>query len=67
MLEIFDFITEGMREDSELVDIINGMVWCEIESTYQDKPTYSRFLFALDGIGVWYDYGADYHFFTHEG
>ena len=67
MLETFDFITDGMREDSELVDIINGMVWCEMESTYQDKPTHSRFLFALDGIGVWYDYGADYHFFTHEG
>ena len=67
MIETFDFITEGMREDSELVDIINGMVWCEMESTYQNKPTHSRFLFALDGIGVWYDDGADYHFFTHEG
>lgn len=66
-IETFDFIVNGLKDDYELTDIVNGMVWCEMETTHQNKPTHSRFMFSQDGIGVWYDYGADYHFFTHQG
>jgi len=66
-LEIFDFTIDGLRDDTDLIDILNCFVWCDAETTYQSKPTHSRFMFSRDGIGVWYDYGADYHFFTHEG
>jgi hypothetical protein len=66
-IESFDLIIDGLRDDSELIDIVNGMVWCEMETTYQIKPVHSSLVFELDGVGVWYDYGADYHFFTHQG
>lgn len=65
-MRLFDFIVEGYNvtyEESDLLDIVYGLCWGEIDTTEQEKPTHSRYLFTRDGVSVYYDYGADYYFF----
>jgi hypothetical protein len=57
---------EQERNDREAVACAGGMCWDEIEVTEQDKPEDSRFITSTNGVGVWYDYGADYYFFEDE-
>lgn len=68
-MKLFDFIVSGYEindEDSDLVDILDGLCWCEIETTEQEKPKRSRFLLTRNGVSAYYDYGADYYFFEEE-
>jgi hypothetical protein len=70
-MRLFDFTVDGYEIDDEwreehLVDLVNGMVWCEMEVTEQNKPTHSHRLLSHAGVGVWYDYGADYYYFEDE-
>jgi len=46
-----------------LQDICNGFVWSECETTEQ-QIKFKRFVLSCNGIDVYYDYGADYYFFT---
>ena len=62
---IFDAILDNTTEEDAL-DYARGMVWDEAEGRHTDWPKYRRHVDTVDGIGVYYDYGADYHFFTDE-
>jgi hypothetical protein len=64
---IFDGILEGWEVDNEqgVLDYARGMVWSEIE-TNEQEISHKRYIGTVDGIGVYYDYGADYYFFTDE-
>ena len=42
------------------------MVWSEVETTEQDIK-YADFIDTVDGVEVYYDYGADYYFFVDNG
>lgn len=49
--------------DIDAIEYARGMVWCELEATEQDIK-YKRFVEEVDGVEVWYDFGADYYFFV---
>lgn len=63
---LFDYIVEGYdvtHEERDLLNLVHGLCWDEIETTEQEQPTHSRYLFTRNGISAYYDYGADYYFF----
>jgi len=43
-----------------------NVVWCDVGVTDQTIG-YSSCIDIVDGVGVHYDYAADYYFFTDEG
>ena len=59
---VYDAILEG-GSAAEAMDYARGMVWMEVESSEQEI-THKRFVDTVDGIDVYYDYGADYYFFS---
>ena len=61
---VYDAILSETTEEDAL-DYARGMVWCEIEATEQEIK-YSSYVDTIGGVGVWYDYSADYFFFTEE-
>ena len=46
-------------------DCIRGLDWREYEVVTQNIG-HARYVETLDGINIFYDYGADYYFFTIE-
>ncbi len=38
--------------------------WMETPLTEQDKPRHSQHIDTVNGIDIYYDYGADYYFFA---
>jgi hypothetical protein len=58
-MRVFDYICVVNPEDA-----VRGLDWQEIETREQKKPTHSRYVGTMDGIEIWYDYGADYYFFV---
>lgn len=64
-MKLFDFI---LQNDPSLVDAqlicVDGAILSESEVTEQSKPTHSRAEGdPINGVQIWYDYGADYYFF----
>ncbi len=47
-------------------DYASGMAWCEVDQEEQQQPTHSRYVETVAGIGIYYDYAADYYYFTDE-
>jgi len=67
-MKIFDHILDG--HEATLQNAQNharGLDWMEVEVMEQDKPAHSGFMIEeINGVGIYYDYGADYYFFTDE-
>lgn len=61
---VFDEILENSTEQ-EALDYAQGIAWCEVESSEQTIK-YHNYIDTIEGIGVYYDFGADYYFFTDE-
>jgi hypothetical protein len=59
---IYDAILERSSPE-EAVDYARGMVWSEVEAA-EGEVKYAEFIDTVDGIDVYYDYGADYFFFA---
>lgn len=66
----YDVILNGHESEQDALDYAAGMVWCECE-TRQQSIAYGRYVGEVDGVEIYYDYGADYYFFcpsdTEEG
>ena len=61
---VYDAILQGDEAtEANALDYARGMVWMEVESSEQEI-THKRFIDTVDGIDVYYDYGADYYFFA---
>ena len=61
---IYDAILEGDEATEEnALDYARGIAWDEVEVSEQEIK-YSHFVDTVDGIDVYYDYGADYYFFA---
>lgn len=58
-------LQNGDYSDQDAIDYARGMVWCECEASLQTIG-YGRHVDTVEGIGVYYDYAADYYFFTDE-
>lgn len=58
-------ILEGYQVDSDqgAIDWARGYVFGESEPTEQNIA-FGRYIDTVNGIDVYYDYGADYYFFT---
>ena len=63
-LSTFDVILDNASQQ-EALDYAKGMVWGEVETTEQDIY-HSYPIETIDGVGVFYNYMADYYFFTDE-
>ena len=63
----FDAILNGYETETEqgAIDYARGMVWSECEVSEQ-SIAYGRYIDTVYGVGVYYDFGADYYFFTDE-
>lgn len=63
---VFDPILDGCNyTQKDAIDYARGMVWSEYEATEQNIK-YRDYIDTIDGVGVYYDFGADYYFFTDE-
>jgi len=61
----YDGILDGHEAETEedALDYARGMVWNEVETT-ENNIKYARYIDTVDGVDVYYDYGADYYFFA---
>lgn len=62
--KVYDTILQSVTQE-EALDYARGMVWEEIETT-KEKIYHSDFIETIEGVGVFYNYMADYYFFTEE-
>lgn len=60
---IYDEILENADEEYAL-EYANGMCWGEMEGQFENMPKYSQYVDTVNGVDVYYDYGADYYFFV---
>lgn len=67
LYKTYNVILDGHEAPTvpDVIKYVQGMVWSEIETTEQNIMC-DRYLDTVDGIGIYYDYGADYYFFTDE-
>lgn len=62
--KVYDTILQGVTQE-EALDYARGMVWCEEEATEQEVH-HCYPIETIEGVRVFYNYMADYHFFTDE-
>ena len=64
MMMVYDAILEGDEAtEANALEYAQGVVWDEVEVSEQEIK-YSQFIDTVNGIDVYYDYGADYYFFA---
>jgi hypothetical protein len=62
----YDTISQdGDYSDDDAREWARGFAWCECEVTEQ-AIGHARHIDTIDEIGIYYDYAADYYFFTDE-
>ena len=59
---VFDAILQNDPTEADAYDYARGIDWGEVETTEQ-TIAYARYVDTVDGIEIYYDYGADYYFF----
>lgn len=63
---IFDAILQGFEAtESGALEYAACMCWGEVEAEPQSIG-YANHIDTINGVGVYYDYAADYYFFTDE-
>tara|TARA_B110000503_G_C7018684_1_gene358789 strand:+ start:301 stop:510 length:210 start_codon:yes stop_codon:yes gene_type:complete len=65
MMLVYEAILDGYNTQQGAIDYARGMVWSECEATEQNIK-YKDYIDTINGVGVYYDFGADYYFFTDE-
>ena len=65
MMLVYEAILDGYNTQQGAIDYARGMVWSECEATEQNIK-YRDYIDTVNGVGVYYDFGADYYFFTDE-
>lgn len=58
----YDFVLDGYLSEEEVIEWVNGYVFNESE-TSDSNIKYGRYIDTVNGIEIYYDYGADYYFF----
>ncbi|HCE1583021.1 TPA: hypothetical protein NGR52_004262 [Vibrio parahaemolyticus] len=62
-MEIYD-VTLDVDSAHEAEEWASGFVFAECETHHSDKPTHSTWVSNVNGVELWYDFGADYYFFA---
>jgi hypothetical protein len=58
-------LQESGALDGDAIEVAASMVWSEI-ATSEQSIRYATHIDTIDGVGIYYDYAADYYFFTDE-
>jgi hypothetical protein len=62
----YDAILDGCdNTEQDAIDYAKELPQWNLE-TSEDSIAYANYIDTIDGIGVYYDCGADYYFFTDE-
>ena len=64
-MKVYDAILQNGETEKQALDYAGGMSWAECETSEQ-YIKYATHIDTIDGVGIYYDYGADYYFFTDE-
>ena len=62
-LKMYDTVLQNNNTEAEAIDYASGMVFDEVEATEQDVYD-SRLIATIEGIGVYYNWKADYYAFA---
>lgn len=64
----YDYILQGSEATEEnAYDATNCLVWSEVEVLeIENMFPHSRYIDTINGIEIFYNYGADYYFFCEE-
>jgi hypothetical protein len=63
-MKTFSTILQGSEATQEnAIDFARGFDFSEDE-TEESSMTFSRYFDTIDGINIYYNYGADYYFFS---
>tara|TARA_R100001509_G_scaffold147452_1_gene104834 strand:- start:320 stop:568 length:249 start_codon:yes stop_codon:yes gene_type:complete len=63
--KLYDLILEGYEGEKSALDCARGIDWGTSEYQMADSlPTYKQYIDTINGINIYYDYGADYYFFV---
>lgn len=63
-MKTFNVILEGYTEE-QAREYAMGLDWQEVETSEQDVK-YKNYVDTVNSVGIWYDFSADYYFFTDE-
>jgi hypothetical protein len=64
---IFDIIyDECGAEHGDALDYASGLDWGEIETYEHDRYIHSNYVDCVQGVEIWYCYGADHYWFSEE-
>jgi len=64
-MRTFDATLYGSYTQEQAIELAMGLDWMDVETREQDIK-YKDHITTVNGVGVWYDFGADYYFFTDE-
>ena len=63
--KLYDAILQGYEGEEFALDYARQLDWGSEEyQMVNDLPTYNQYIDTINGIDVYYDYGADYYFFV---
>ena len=66
-MKLFNHILQGHEAtEGNAYAHANGFDWSEDEATEKDKPEHSTHIDSVNGVGIYYDYAADYYFFEDQ-
>ena len=67
MKNVYDYILQGDNAtEKNARQAADQLVWSEIETSDQNIK-YHKYVDTINGVEIYYDYGADYYFFTEVG
>ncbi len=61
----YEAILQG-EEATEENALAFAMGFCFEEEPQEQSIGYADYIDTVNGVGIYYDYAADYYFFTHE-
>ena len=64
MVYIYNEILENADEEYALW-YASDVPWDEMEGQFDTMPKYNQYVDTVNGVDVYYDYGADYYFFVN--
>ena len=64
-MRVYDYILQGWEAtEQNAFDAALGLDWGSIETTEGNRTRYSDHIDTINGIEIYYDYGADYYYFV---
>ena len=64
--KLYDVIIE-CDDFFDVTEYVRGLVWDEIDyEIVGELPKYHQYRDNINGVDIYYDYGADYYFFAED-